>query len=99
MSQQNPMVGWGMAGCGALLALVTGGLGLFGAFHVFIDPRGAISDDEAAPFLGGCCCAMIGLALAGVGIFLALRANKANAAGDAAAAPGDAPPPPPAPPG
>lgn len=96
----DPKVGYGLAGCGCLLALLTAGVGLFGAFHFFIDPRGAISGDEAAPAMGAFCCTFVGLAMAGAGIFLAMRAQKAAAAGAGDAAAGDdlATPPPPPPP-
>jgi hypothetical protein len=77
----DPKVGYGLAGCGCLLALVTAGVGLFGAFHFFIDPDGAISGDEAAPAMGAFCCTFVGLALAGAGIFLATRKPAAAAEG------------------
>lgn len=53
-------------------------VGLFGAFHVFLDPRGKISADEAMPALiGGGCCSFTSLAIVVVGAVLALRAKSA----------------------
>lgn len=65
------------AGCGGLLVLLSTLAAMFFAFHVFVDPRGAISDDEAMPgMLGGCCCSMSSLLILGLGVFLAVRAKK-----------------------
>lgn len=65
------------AGCGGLLVLLSMLVATFFAFHVFIDPRGGISDDEALPgMLGGCCCSMSSLLILGLGVFLAVRAKK-----------------------
>lgn len=76
----SSQAGWVATGCGALLALITGAVGLFGAFHVFIDPRGKISRDEAFPaLLGGGCCSFMSLAIAVVGIVLVMRAKGAPA--------------------
>ena len=81
MEPPSPKVGYAVTGCGCFLALVAVGVALFGAFHVILDPRGAISDDEAMPaLLGGGCCAFPSLLIAGLGVFLALRAKKAAAA-------------------
>lgn len=89
----NPNVGYGVSACGCLLTLVAGAVSAFGAFHVFIDPRGKISRDEAAPALGGgVCCGLLSLVILGVGIFLALQAKKKSAAEAAAAREGGAPP-------
>ncbi len=78
--------GWIATGCGAFLALVTGAVGLFGAFHVFLDPRGAISADEAMPALiGGGCCSCSSVVIAAVGIFLVVRAKSAAASTDGGA--------------
>ena len=82
--------GYITAGCGCLLTLMAMAVGAFGAFHVFIDPRGKISADEAAPALGGgLCCGVLSLLIFAVGIFLAMQAKKKAAA----AAEGEAPPP------
>lgn len=65
------------AGCGGLLLLSSLLTATFFAFHVFVDPRGAISDDEALPgMLGGCCCSMTSLLILGLGVFFAVRASK-----------------------
>ncbi len=81
MEPPSPKVGYAVTGCGCFLALVAVGVALFGAFHVFIDPRGAISADEAAPALGGgLCCAFPSLIIAGLGVFLAMQAKKKAAA-------------------
>lgn len=65
------------AGCGGLLLLSSMASALFFAFHVFVDPRGAISDDEAMPgMLAGCCCSMSSLLILGLGVFFAVRAGK-----------------------
>ncbi len=72
------MLGYSLGGCGCLLALVCVLVGLFGAFHVVLDPRGAISDEEAMPALiGGVCCTLPSLVIFGAGVFLAMRARKA----------------------
>lgn len=88
----NPNVGYGAAACGAILTLITGGVGLFSAFHVFVDPGGGISKREAMPFfISGCVCSFPSLAIIAIGIFLAMKAKK-----DAGAAtPGGPPPGPP----
>ena len=66
-----------LIGCGGLLLLSSIMTFLFCAFHVFIDPGGAISDDEALPaMLGGGCCGMSSLLIVGVGIFLFVRSRK-----------------------
>ena len=76
---KNPTVGYAVSGCGCLLTLICMAVAAFGAFHVFLDPRGAISADEAAPALGGgVCCAFPSLIFVGVGIFLAMQAKKAT---------------------
>jgi hypothetical protein len=65
------------AGCGALLLFASFAMAMFFAFHVFVDPRGAISADEAAPgMLAGCCCSMMSLLILGAGVFAAVRAGK-----------------------
>jgi len=70
-------IGWGMTGCGALLVFVFFISFLFWGFNVWIEPGGAISADEALPgVFGSCCCVFIGMALAGAGVFLALKAKK-----------------------
>ena len=76
----SSQAGWVATGCGGCLALLTGGVGLFGAFHVFLDPRGRISADEALPALiGGGCCSFTSLAIAVVGVVVAVRAKAAAA--------------------
>ena len=66
-----------LAGCGGLLVLSALLVAAFFAFHVFVDPRGAISDDEALPgMLAGCCCSMSSLLILGLGVFFAVRAGK-----------------------
>ncbi len=73
----NPMPGYLAAGCGGLLLLLSMAVAAFGAFHVFLDPRGKISADEAAPALGGGCCCMLGsVVIVALGVFLAVRAKK-----------------------
>jgi hypothetical protein len=78
----NPATpGYAVAGCGGCLALISLGVTLFGAFHVFIDPRGAISASEAMPAIpSGICCGLTSLVIAGGGVFLAMRAKNAAAA-------------------
>ena len=41
-----------LIGCGAIFVLISILAFFFGAFHVFLDPRGAISADEALPAMG-----------------------------------------------
>ncbi len=89
----SPNLGYGVSACGCLLTLVAAAVGAFGAFHVFLDPRGKISADEAAPALaGGLCCGFMSLLIAGVGVFLAMQAKKKSAAEAAAPEEGQAPP-------
>lgn len=70
-------VGWGVAGCGLILAALCFLGFLFWAFHTWVEPGGAISADEAFPgVLGSCCCGIISAAIAAGGVFFALRAKK-----------------------
>ena len=46
MSESTGWAGKGLLGCGALLLLLCTARCLIWGFHVYIDPRGAISDDE-----------------------------------------------------
>ena len=90
----NPTVGYGISACGCLLTLTAAAVGAFGAFHVFLDPRGAISADEAAPALGGgVCCGLLSLLIVVGGVFLAMQAKKKAAAEAAGDEPGAAPKP------
>jgi len=85
--------GKGMIGCGALLLGLCGLAVLFFGFHVFIDPRGGISDDEAMPgFLGGILCGFVNFFVIAVGIFLATRKAEAASGGSAPGVPGGAAP-------
>lgn len=91
MIEPLPMnnAGKGMIGCGALLLGLCGLAVLFFGFHVFIDPRGGISDDEAMPgFLGGILCGFVNVFVVAVGIFLATRKTEAAAASSSGGAPG-----------
>lgn len=64
-------------GCGCSLLFVAMCVTLFSAFHVFIDPRGAISRREAMPFfLIGIVVLLLSFAITGVGAFLASRKPK-----------------------
>jgi len=66
-----------MIGCGAVLVLISILAFFFGAFHVFLDPRGAISADEALPaMIGGGCCGMSSLVIVVVSVFLLVRSRK-----------------------
>ena len=68
-----------LLGCGGILLIFSMMSALFGAFHVIIDPGGAVSDDEALPaMLGGGCCSFVSLLLVGVGIFLFIRSRKSD---------------------
>lgn len=81
----SAQAGWVATGCGGLLTLITAAVGLFGAFHVFLDPRGKISRDEAMPaLLGGGCCSFMSLAIAVIGIVLVVRARSAAPSDDQA---------------
>jgi hypothetical protein len=74
-------------GCGGLLFLISVGVTLFCAFHVFIDPRGAISRSEAMPgFLAGGFFSFIFLVVMVIGAVL----SKKPAAAPMAAGPGGA---------
>lgn len=74
----SAQAGWIATGCGGLLTLITAAVGLFGAFHVILDPRGKISGDEALPaMIGGGCCSFMSLAIAVVGIVLVVRSRSA----------------------
>ena len=89
----NPNVGYGISACGCLLTLIAAAVGAFGAFHVFLDPRGKISGQEAAPALGGgVCCGIMSLLIVAVGVFMAMQAKKASAA-EAASPDGEQAPP------
>ncbi|HJL18765.1 MAG TPA: hypothetical protein RMH99_24095 [Sandaracinaceae bacterium LLY-WYZ-13_1] len=79
-----------MIGCGGLLLVLSLAVTLFSAFHVLIDPRGNISDEEAMPsMLGGILCLLVSVTLAGVGAVLAVRKKDGGAsAGGAGSAPG-----------
>ncbi len=71
-------IGWGMTGCGALIALLCFISFLFWGFNVWIEPGGAISADEAFPgVLSSCCCMLVGLVFAGAGVLVALKAKNA----------------------
>ncbi len=62
---------------GIILLLLSVLVALFFGFHVFVDQRGAISADEAAPGLGaGCCCAFGSLIIAAGGFLAAFKAGK-----------------------
>ena len=68
-------------GCGALALLASVGVCLFGAFHVFLDPHGHISADEAAPALVfGVFCSLVSVVLAAVGAFFAFKKPSPSAA-------------------
>ncbi|HJL20396.1 MAG TPA: hypothetical protein RMH99_32310 [Sandaracinaceae bacterium LLY-WYZ-13_1] len=70
-------MGWGAAGCGLLLVLLCFAGFLFWGFHTWVEPGGAISADEAFPgVLGSCCCGIVSLAIAGAGVFVAMKAKK-----------------------
>lgn len=62
---------------GILFFLLSMLVTLFFGFHTFIDPRGAISGDEAAPGFGaGCCCAFMSFAIAAGGFGAAYAAGR-----------------------
>ena len=68
-----------LIGCGGFLVLLSILTFLFGAFHVFLDPGGAISDDEAIPaMVGGGCCGMSSFVIVIVGVFLLVRSQKSE---------------------
>lgn len=70
-----------MLGCGGLLLLVALGVTLFCAFHVFLDPRGAISRSEAMPgLLAGSFFDFIALVVLIVGGVLAAKKGSVAAA-------------------
>lgn len=92
MSESKGWAGKGMLGCGALLLLACTASCLFWGFHVFLDPRGAISDDEAMPgMLGSMFCTMVSVALAVVGAFLTFRKSSAPTAGPQGSGPDSTP--------
>jgi hypothetical protein len=63
--------GKGLLGCGGLLLLLSGLAVLFFGFHVFLDPRGNISDDEALPgLIGGVLCGFVNVALIVAGVVM-----------------------------
>ncbi len=76
-------------GCGGLLLLVSLGVTLFCAFHVFIDPRGAISRNEAMPgFLAGGFFSFISVVVMIVGAIVNSRKAATGGGAPAALAPG-----------
>jgi hypothetical protein len=65
-------------GCGTLLMILAVFVAAFGAFHVFIDPHGAISADEAAPALvGGLACMFVDFLIVAIGAALWMRGGSA----------------------
>lgn len=82
MAEGGSKVGIALLGCGGILVLLSLLSSAFWGFHTFIDPRGAISGDEAAPgFLGSCCCFFVSMAIAvGGGVAMASAKKKAAAA-------------------
>lgn len=69
-------------GCGSLLLFLAFCVSAFGAFHVFVDPHGAISADEAMPALaGGVLCMFVDVIIVGVGIALWMRGGASQNAG------------------
>lgn len=86
----NPKTGGQVAlGCGLLLVLSSCLASGFFGFHVFLDPHGAISDDEAAPgLIGGALCFLVSVVIAGGGAFLAFRQQPAAGAPGVPGVPG-----------
>jgi hypothetical protein len=76
VEQKKDKKGLFVGGCGGCLTLLCLASAAFWGWKVAED-SGGISADEAMPgLLGSCCCALISIAIVGVGIFLAVRANK-----------------------
>ena len=70
-------IGWGAAGCGALLALACFASFLFWAFNVWVELGGVISVDEAFPgVFGSCCCGFFSIAILAGGAFFAMKVKK-----------------------
>ncbi len=70
-------VGFGVGGCGLVIAFFAFCFACFFAFNVFIEPGGNISADEAMPGMGGaCCCTMFSFLIAAAGIGLGVKARK-----------------------
>ena len=77
----SPAVGYGISGCGCLLSLIGMAVATFGGYHVFLDPGGRISGDEAAPaLLGGSFCSLSSVLIVAVGLVLVLVAKRAQQA-------------------
>lgn len=88
----NPKTGGQIAlGCGLLLVLGSCLASGFFGFHVFLDPRGAISDDEAAPGLGaGVLCFLVSVGIAALGAFAAFRQQASGPDASGGGGPGSA---------
>lgn len=68
-------------GCGTLLLILAFAVAAFGAFHVFVDPHGAISADEAMPaLLGGVLCMFVDFLIVAVGGALWMRGGSSGGA-------------------
>lgn len=69
-------------GCGSILLFLAFCVAAFGAFHVFVDPHGHISADEAMPALiGGVLCMFVNFVIVAIGGALWARGGSAGAAG------------------
>lgn len=69
-------------GCGSILLFLAFCVSAFGAFHVFVDPHGHVSADEAMPaLLGGVLCMFVDFVIVAVGIGLWIRGNQSAGAG------------------
>ncbi len=69
-------------GCGGILLFFAFCAAAFGAFHVFVDPHGHISADEAMPALiGGVLCMLVDFLIIVAGIALLMRGGSGAAQG------------------
>jgi hypothetical protein len=66
-------------GCGGALLFFAFLATAFGAFNVFLDPGGGVSDDEAMPALiGGVLCMFVDFLIVVVGIALLMRGGQSD---------------------
>lgn len=78
-------LGVALVGCGGILVVLSLANAAFWGYHTFIDGRGAISSDEAAPGFGGsCCCFFISMLITVGGVVSMVMAKKKAAAAAAA---------------
>jgi len=74
---QRKLLGWIGAGCGGALFLLTLASA---AFFIYVGVEGSRSDGDVAwpATAGSCCCGLMSLAFAGIGVYFALSRPKSG---------------------